>query len=151
MTRQTWIETVRHAIDEFSGTDGPLLPVLHRIQDTIGYVPPEALQQIADALGVTRAEVHGVVSFYHGFRNAPPADHIVKICRAEACQALGAQALVDGARIKPGETAANGKVQLEEVFCLGLCACGPAGLVDGQPVGRLDAQRLDDILVECGA
>lgn len=133
---------------------GPLLPVLHAVQAAFGHVPQECLPQIADELNISRAEVHGVVSFYHDFRQVPAGKHVVKLCRAEACQAVGADALADHAQARLGvgwhETSRSG-VTLEPVFCLGLCACGPAALVDGAVVGRVDAERFDEIAAECGA
>lgn len=134
--------------------EGPLLPILHAVQAEFGHVPPEALPVIAEALNISRAEIHGVVTFYHDFRAEPAGRHVVKLCRAEACQAVGADALADHARARLsvawGGTSASG-VTLEPVFCLGLCACGPAALVDGQVVGRVDATRFDEIAAECGA
>jgi formate dehydrogenase subunit gamma len=135
--------------------EGPLLPILHAVQATLGHVPDAAVPVIARALNLSKAEVHGVVSFYHDFRRAPGGRHVVKLCRAEACQATGGAALAEGALgrlgIGWGGTTRNGAVTVEAVYCLGLCACGPAALVDGQPVGRLDAAALDAILAECGA
>ena len=134
--------------------EGPLLPVLHAVQAAFGHVPRDILPQIADGLNISRAEVHGVVTFYHDFRDVPAGRHVVKLCRAEACQAVGADALADHAKARLGvgwhETSRTG-VTLEPVFCLGLCACGPAALVDGQVVGRVDAERFDAIAAECGA
>jgi formate dehydrogenase subunit gamma len=130
--------------------EGPLLPILHAVQAEFGHVPAEALPRIARRLNISKAEVHGVVSFYHDFREAPAGRHVVKLCRAEACQAMGADALVARAEDRLGvavhETTRDGAVTLEPVFCLGLCACGPAAMVDGRIVGRLDAARLDAIL-----
>ena len=135
--------------------EGPLLPILHAMQAAYGYVPRDALPVIAEGLNISRAEVHGVMSFYHDFRTEPAGTHVVKLCRAEACQAVGAGALADHAKAKLGVewhgTTRNGAVTLEPVFCLGLCACGPAALVDGQVVGRVDADTLDEILTEFGA
>jgi formate dehydrogenase subunit gamma len=132
--------------------EGPLLPILHAVQAEFGYVPDEALPTIAERLNISRAEVHGVVSFYHDFRTAPAGRHVVKLCRAEACQAVGADALVTRAEERLGiamhETTRDGAVTLEPVFCLGLCACGPAAMIDGRIVGRLDAARLDALLDE---
>ncbi|MDE3028752.1 MAG: formate dehydrogenase subunit gamma [Paracoccaceae bacterium] len=140
-------------VAEQIGLEGPLLPILHAVQAAFGYVPQETLPLIADRLNISRAEVHGVVSFYHDFREAPAGKHVVKLCRAEACQSLGADALADHAKARLGvdfhDTAKD--VTLEPVFCLGLCACGPAALVDGRVVGRLDAARLDEILSGFGA
>ncbi|MDE3080629.1 MAG: formate dehydrogenase subunit gamma, partial [Paracoccaceae bacterium] len=138
-----------------SGLEGPLLPILHAVQEAFGYVPQDALPRIAERLNLTRAEVHGVMSFYHDFRTEPAGRHVVKICRAEACQARGADAVVDHAKQLLGvdfhETTPGGGVTLEEVFCLGLCACGPAAMVDGKLVGNLDVARLEKILTEMGA
>jgi formate dehydrogenase subunit gamma len=117
-------------------------------------VPAEVIPRIADRLNLTRAEVHGVVSFYHDFRDAPAGRVVVKLCRSEACKATGADALATVAEARTGvamgETAADGSVTLEPVYCLGLCACGPAAMVDGDIVGRLDADRLDTMLKERG-
>jgi formate dehydrogenase subunit gamma len=105
---------------------------------------------IAEALNLTRAEVHGIVTFYHDFRREPPGRHVLKLCRAEACQSMGAEALATHAQgrlhVGWGETAAGGSLTLEPVYCLGLCACAPAALLDGRPVGRLDRARLDALL-----
>ncbi|MDG1118859.1 MAG: formate dehydrogenase subunit gamma [Flavimaricola sp.] len=137
------------------GREGPMLPILHDVQHAFGHVPEAALPVIALALNVTTAEVHGVVSFYHDFRDAPAGRHVVKICRAEACQAMGANDLADAAKARLGVdwhgTTTDGSVTLEPVYCLGLCACGPAALVDGVVVGRVDKARLDAILEEAGA
>ncbi|MDE3238615.1 MAG: formate dehydrogenase subunit gamma [Paracoccaceae bacterium] len=142
-------------VAELSGLEGPLLPILHAVQEAFGYVPQDALPRIAERLNLTRAEVHGVMSFYHDFRTEPAGRHVVKICRAEACQARGADAVVDHAKQLLGvdfhETTPGGGVTLEEVFCLGLCACGPAAMVDGKLVGNLDVARLEKILTEMGA
>jgi len=112
---------------------GALLPILHDLQDALGYVPPESLALIASELNLTRAEVHGVVTFYHHFRNAPPGRRVVRICRAEACQALGARALEAHAKHTLGidfhETTVDGAITLEPVYCLGNCGCGPSVLI----------------------
>ncbi len=132
------------------GREGPLLPILHDIQASFGHVPQEALPQIAKALNISKAEVHGVVSFYHDFREAPAGAHVVKLCRAEACQAVGADRVAAHAQKALGVdwhgTTPDGRVTLEPVFCLGLCACGPAAMVDGKLVGRVDEARLDGLL-----
>lgn len=132
--------------------EGPLLPILHAVQHEFGHIPEAAIPRIAERLNVSKAEVHGVVSFYHDFRAAPAGRHVVKLCRAEACQAMGADALVARAEARLGvamhETTRDGAVTLEPVFCLGLCACGPAAMIDGRIVGRLDADRLDALLDE---
>ena len=130
--------------------EGALLPILHDIQAAFGHVPQSALPQIAKALNISKAEVHGVVSFYHDFREAPAGAHVVKLCRAEACQAVGADRVAAHAKATLGVdwrgTTADGRVTLEPVFCLGLCACGPAALVDGKVMGRVDEARLDGLL-----
>jgi formate dehydrogenase subunit gamma len=132
--------------------EGPLLPILHAVQHEFGHIPEVAIPRIAQRLNISKAEVHGVVSFYHDFRAAPAGRHVVKLCRAEACQAMGADALVARAKQRLGidmhETTRDGAVTLEPVFCLGLCACGPAAMIDGRIVGRLDADCLDAILDE---
>jgi formate dehydrogenase subunit gamma len=128
------------------GREGPLLPMLHALQEVYGHVPAAAHAPICEALNITRAELHGVISFYHDFRDAPAGRHVLKICRSEACQAVGAEAL--SARVFEllgigwGETTADGRVTLEPVYCLGLCACGPAAMVDGVLKGRAEAAAL---------
>jgi formate dehydrogenase subunit gamma len=133
---------------------GPLLPILHAVQETLGCVPPEAITLIASELNLTRAEVYGVVSFYHDFRREPAGRHVIKLCRAEACQAMGGDALAARAEhrlgITCGSTRPDGAVSLENIYCLGLCATAPSALVDGRPVGRLTAARLDGVLEGAG-
>ena len=127
-------------------TAGAMLPILHDLQHEFGCVPEDATPLIAQALNLTRAEVHGVISFYHDFRRTPPGRHVLRLCRAEACQAMGGAALA--ARLLArlgvawGETTADGTWTVEPVYCLGLCACAPAALLDGQPLGRLDQDAL---------
>lgn len=148
-------DRVREIIAEHIGLEGPLLPIFHAIQSEFGHVPQLAIPVIAEALNIGRAEVHGTMSFYHDFRTEPAGRHVVKLCRAEACQSVGADALAEHARARLGvdwhETTKNGNVTLEPVFCLGLCACGPSALVDGKVVGRLDETKLDNILAGVGA
>ncbi len=148
-------ERIREIIAGLSGLEGPLLPIFHAIQHEFGHVPQMAIPVIAEALNIGRAEVHGTMSFYHDFRTEAAGAHVVKLCRAESCQSVGADALADHARARLGVdwhgTTKNGKVTLEPVFCLGLCACGPAALVDGKVVGRVDPAKLDAILAEAGA
>ncbi len=131
---------------------GALLPLLHDLQATFGCIPEAAVPLLADALNLSRAEVHGVVSFYHDFRRTPPGRHVLKMCRAEACQAVGGAALAARTLARLGidwhGTTADGAVTVEPVFCLGLCACGPAALLDEAPLGRLDAARLDALLAD---
>ena len=132
------------------GMEGPLLPILHAVQAEFGYVPQAALPVIAKGLNISKAEVHGVMSFYHDFRVEKAGAHVLKLCRAEACQAVGADALAAHTKQSLGidwhETTPDGRVTLEPVFCLGLCACGPAAMVDGRVVGRVDAARIDALV-----
>ncbi len=134
------------------GLEGPLLPILHDIQAEFGFVPQDSLPVIANALNISKAEVHGVVSFYHDYRSQPAGRHVLKICRAEACQSMGGEALASRIQQLLGigfhETTADGSVTLEPVYCLGLCACAPAAMLDGAVIGRLDADRLDEIVEE---
>jgi formate dehydrogenase subunit gamma len=130
--------------------DGAALPILHALQHEFGYVDRAAVPLIAQALNLSRAEVHGIVSFYHDFRETPPGQHVLKLCRAEACQSMGADALADAARerlrVDWHETTADGRVTLEPVFCLGLCACAPAAMLDGRVFGALDPARLRTLI-----
>jgi formate dehydrogenase subunit gamma len=143
------------AISAQISLEGPLLPMLHALQAAFDHVPQAAVPILAQTLNISAAEVHGVVSFYHDFKEAPSGRHVVKICRAEACQAVGANVLADATLEKLGVawhgTTANGAVTIEPVYCLGLCACGPAAMVDGKVVGRVDASKMDQILSEAGA
>ena len=137
---------------EMMHLEGPLLPILHGIQEEFGHIPGETLPIVAAALNISRAEVHGVVSFYHDYREQPAGRHVLKLCRAEACQAMGGEALADHARQTLGlgwhETAKDGSLTLEPVYCLGLCACAPAAMLDGEVFGRVDADGLDGLLAE---
>lgn len=137
------------------GLEGPMLPILHALQAAFGHVPAAAVDRIAAALNLGRAEVHGVISFYHDFRTAPAGARTLRICRAEACQAQGGAALEAAARrltgLDWGETSADGALTLEPVYCLGLCACGPAAQLDDRLHGRLDAARLATLLAEGAA
>jgi formate dehydrogenase subunit gamma len=130
--------------------DGACIPILHALQRAFGYVPQEAVPMVAQALNLTRAEVYGVVTFYHDFRREPPGRHVMKLCRAEACQSMGAVALhhhaQDKLRIGWGETTTDGRVTLEPVYCLGLCACAPAAMVDGKVYGGLDPAKLGTLI-----
>ncbi|MEQ1865817.1 MAG: formate dehydrogenase subunit gamma [Micropepsaceae bacterium] len=125
--------------------EGPLLPILHALQAEYGFIPRDAIPVVAHALNLTRAEVYGVVSFYHDFRDKPAGRHVVKLCRAEACQSMGANQLAEAVlkhfRIVWGETSTGG-VTIDAVYCLGFCSVAPAALVDGEPLGKLDAKRL---------
>jgi formate dehydrogenase subunit gamma len=131
---------------------GPLLPILHALQEEFGYIDEAAKPLIAEALNLSRAEVHGVVTFYPDFRDEPAGRHVLKLCRAEACQAAGGDALAAHAErclgIAMGSTAADGSVTLEPIYCLGLCATAPSAMLDGHPIGRLDDERLDALFAQ---
>lgn len=131
---------------------GALLPILHDVQAQLGCVPPAALPEIAKTLNLSLAEVHGVVTFYHDFRSAPPGAHVLKVCRAEACQAVGSAGLQEHLRqrcgVDCGGTTADGRLTVEAVYCLGNCALGPSVQFDGELVARCDAARLDALLAE---
>ncbi len=145
-------DAVERAIAENLSREGALLPILHAVQDALGYIPPESLSRIANALNISNAEVHGVVTFYHDFRTAPAGRHVVKVCRAEACQARGSDALAEHAKAALGvdfkETRADGGVTLEPVYCLGNCALGPSVLLDGRLVGRVTPERFERLVQE---
>lgn len=135
-----------------AGADKPgaLLPILHDIQDALGYVPEAAVPIVAQALNLSRAEVHGVLSFYHLFRRRPPGRHTLFVCRAEACQSMGARELERRIKERLGidfhETTADGRFSLEPIYCLGNCACSPAVMIDDTVHGRVTPERLDEIL-----
>lgn len=143
-------DTVRRIIGDLKGRPGPLLEVLHAIQAALGYVPNDAVPLVAEGLNLSRAEVHGVVTFYHYFRRTPAGAHTLSLCRAEACQSMGGQPLADHVRRRLGidfhETTPDGKISMEPVYCLGNCACSPAAMVDGRLHGRLTPERLDAVL-----
>jgi formate dehydrogenase subunit gamma len=148
------LESVTRSVETAVATHGEragaLLPILHAIQDELGYVPADAVAPLARALNLSRAEVHGVISFYHHFRTQPPGRHVLQLCRAEACQAMGADQIADAARTVLGiefhETTPDGAVGLQPVFCLGNCACAPAAMFDGQVMGRLTVARVEQEL-----
>lgn len=150
----TPLERVQDAVERRRHLPGALLPILHAIQDDLGYVPPEAVPQIAKALSLSRAEVHGVITFYHHFRSAPPGRHVIQVCRAEACQAMGAERLLANLRkrlaLEHDGTTADGAVTLEPVYCLGNCACAPAVMVDGELRGRVTDSVLAGIVDATG-
>jgi formate dehydrogenase subunit gamma len=141
---------IRRLAEAHPAQAGALLPILHAVQDEYGYVPDEAVPIIANVLNLSRAEVHGVVSFYHFFRTVRPGKHTVYVCRAEACQSMGARALESYAKAKLAigyhETTADGRFSLEPVYCLGNCASSPAVMVDETVYGRVTPERLDEIL-----
>jgi formate dehydrogenase subunit gamma len=144
-------QRVRAVVDVHRGDRGALLPILHGLQAEFGYIGPEMVPVIAEELNLSKAEVHGVISFYADFRSEPAGRTVVKLCRAEACQSVGAERLVAHAQqvfgIKLGQTTADGSITLEQVFCLGNCALGPAGQINGRLVGRLDENRLDVLML----
>lgn len=131
---------------------GALLPILHEVQDALGHVPPDEVPRIAEALNLSRAEVHGVVTYYPHFRSTPAAGRVLQICRAESCQAMGADALVAHAGKVLGcglhGASADGAFTLEPVFCLGLCASSPALMLGEEVHARVTPQRLDELLAE---
>jgi formate dehydrogenase subunit gamma len=129
---------------------GATLPILHALQEAFGFITDRAIEMIADALNLSRAEVHGTVSFYHDFRRAPAGAQVLKLCRAEACQSMGADALAaqmrEGLGVDWHGTTSDGRVTLEPVFCLGLCACAPAAMIDDKVMGRVDRTSLTTAL-----
>jgi formate dehydrogenase subunit gamma len=143
---------VNAALEKMRGEPGPLLEILHAVQEQLGCVPPEAIPPIADALNLSRAEVHGVVSFYHHFRGTPAARTHVQLCRAEACQSMRARELEAHATralgVNVGETTPDGRVTLDAVYCLGNCACAPAMMVNGELHGRMSPARFDELARE---
>ena len=145
-------DRVRALVAAHRGDRGALLPILHRIQAEFGYVGSDVVPVLAAELNISRADVHGVVTFYTDFRSEPAGRTVLKLCRAEACRAMGAEQLVAHAEqvlgIKVGQTTPDGSVTLEQVFCLGNCALGPAGQVDERVRGRLSPARLDTLLTE---
>ncbi|MGE0007225.1 MAG: formate dehydrogenase subunit gamma [Parvibaculaceae bacterium] len=145
-------ERVRDVCKRHGNRPDELLEILHEVQEALGHVSESVLPVIARALNLSRAEVHGVVTFYHDFRRAPAGRHVVKICRAESCQSMNGEALCNHARTSLkagfGETTADGTVTLEAVYCLGNCALSPAMMVDGRLHGRVDARRFDEIMAQ---
>jgi formate dehydrogenase subunit gamma len=142
----------REIIEQHQALKGPMLPILHALQEEFGFISEEAMRLVAQCLNITRAEVYGVVSFYHDFREAPAARHVLKICRAEACQSMGgeenASALLRSLGLDWGQTTPDGRLTIEPVYCLGLCACAPNAMLDGEPRARLDAPGLRDLAGE---
>jgi formate dehydrogenase subunit gamma len=155
MPEATAEETARTIAAEHGNRPDELIEILHDVQLALGYVPEATVPALAHALNLSRAEVHGVVTFYHDFRAKPAGRHVLKLCRAEACQSMGGEALVERAEsrlgVACGETSADGRVTLEPVYCLGLCATAPSAMIDGRIVGRMTADRLDALLKEAGA
>ncbi|MBB4256176.1 formate dehydrogenase subunit gamma [Bradyrhizobium sp. CIR3A] len=150
---EPWNETRgAEIIAEHANQEGATLVILYALQEAFGYVPEAAIPMVAQALNLSRAEVHGVFTFYHDFRHKPAGRHVLKLCRAEACQAAGGDALAARAEAKLGvslgNTTADDRVTLEPIYCLGLCATAPSAMLDGRLIGRLDQKRLDALIVE---
>jgi formate dehydrogenase subunit gamma len=141
---------IRSIVSEHASRPGALLPILHAVQDALGYVPDSAVPIIAQALNLSRAEVHGVVSFYHFFRSSPPGKQVLYLCRAEACQARGSRELERYVQDKLGvsfhETTADGRFTLEPIYCLGNCACAPALMIDDEVRGRATPALIDALV-----
>jgi formate dehydrogenase subunit gamma len=137
-------------IQEREHLPGALLPILHALQEEFGYIDPAAVPLVADALNISHAEVHGVISFYHDFRHEPPGRHVLKVCRAEACQSMGCDRLIAHVEkklgVKLGETTDDGSFTVGQVFCLGNCALSPAVMLDGRPYGRVSPQVADFLI-----
>ena len=146
------VDQIEKIIGRYRGQPGPLLIVLHAIQEEFGYIPEEAEPVVAEGLNLSRAEVHGVVTFYNLFRHHPPGRHVVQICQAESCKSMNSDKLTEHARrtlgIEMNQTTPDGQFTLEPVYCLGNCACSPAMMVDGQIYGRLTNARFDEVLAE---
>jgi len=150
-----WNETLAlEIVRRHDGREGPLLPILHDVQATFGCVPVEAIRLIATELNLTRAEVHGVASFYHDFRDRPAGRHVLKVCRAEACQSMQGEAVAEQVLkhfgVGWGETTSDGALTIEATYCLGLCACAPSAMLDNTPMARLDPDAIDEIAREVG-
>ena len=155
MPETTAESTARAIAGEHGNRPDALIEILHEVQSALGFVPEAVIPVLADALNLSRAEVHGVVTFYHDFRRKPAGRHVLKLCRAEACQSMGGEAIVQRAEdrlgVACGETSADGRVTLEPTYCLGLCATAPSAMIDGRVVGRMTADRLDALLRDAGA
>ncbi len=152
MTRpEIWDELLAmETVTALKDLPGACIPIFHALQEEFGYVDQRAIPMVADALNLSKAEVVGVLNFYHDFRQEPPGNHILRLCRAEACQAMGADALIHDVEsklgAKLGETTADGEVTLEQVFCLGNCALSPAASWDGKMLGRVNVGRVSTLL-----
>jgi formate dehydrogenase subunit gamma len=141
---------IEAALAAHQGRPGPLLQVLHEVQNRLGYVPPAAIPIIAEALNLSRADVHGVVTFYHHFRQAPGGRHVIQLCQAEACRSMHCEQLTEHVQRKLGVelhgTTADGRYTLEPVYCLGNCACSPAVMIDGELHGRVTPESFDALI-----
>lgn len=150
MPARSWDESeAEQIIAAHAGREGPMLPILHDLQAAFGFISEAAMRLVAARLNVTRADVYGVVSFYHDYRQEKPGRHVLKICRAEACQAMGGEAnaakLLDRLGLDWGATTPDGRLTVEPVYCLGLCACAPSAILDDDVHGRLDAAALETL------
>jgi formate dehydrogenase subunit gamma len=144
------LQQIDQALAQFRGHQGALLQVLHSVQSNLGYIPPASIPLIAESLNLSRAEVHGVVTFYHYFRQAPPGRHTIRLCQAEACRSMHCETLTDHVKRQLGidfhETTSDGRFTLEPVYCLGNCACAPAMMIDEELHGRVTVDRFDALV-----
>jgi formate dehydrogenase subunit gamma len=152
--RSPWsVDEANRIIDQCRMLEGAALPILHAMQERFGYVDRAAIGLIAEALNLSRAEIHGIVTFYHDFRDAPVDGPVLRLCRAESCQAMGCENLVAHLAaahgLSPDKADPKDRLRIETVYCLGNCALSPAALLDDEPIGRLDASRIDAIVHEC--
>ncbi len=149
------LTTVRGVLERRAGMPGALLPILHDVQDALGHIPAHVVPEIAAALGLSRAEVHGVITYYQHFRTEPAGRHVLQICRAESCQAMGADQLLTHAKQRLGcdlhGTTPDGAFSLEPVYCLGLCASSPAMMFDDEPHARVTPQMFDALVARAGS
>ena len=152
LTNLDHINLAKEVVSGKKDTPGPLIEILHEVQRRLGYIPANVVPAIAEGLNLSRAEIHGVISFYHFFRATPPGRHIVKICRAEACQAMGSRRLEEHAKeslnIEYHETTQDGSITLEPVYCLGNCACAPAIRIDDAVHANVDAKVFDLLMMK---
>lgn len=150
LSEEAVLQATRQALHRHEGHKGSLMPILHDVQHALGYIPEAAVPVIGQALQLSRAEVHGVISFYPHFRQTPAADVVLEVCRAESCQAMGGEQLAAHAQERLGcgfhATSTDGKVTLEPVYCLGLCAQSPAVMINGKPHARVTPAKLDKLL-----
>ena len=148
-----WNETrAQEIIDAHLGLEGPALPILHALMDEFGHVPEAAIPQLARSLNISRAEMFGVVTFYHDFHREPHGRHTLKICRAESCQSMGAEKMATDLLARLGlkwhQTTPDGALTVEPVYCLGLCSHSPSAMYDGEPIGRVDGAALEELARE---
>lgn len=148
---QAWdADRAQSRIRELEHLPGALLPILHALQEEFGYVDEQAVPLVADALNISHAEVHGVITFYHDFRHSAPGKHVLKMCRAEACQSMACDKTIEHVErrlgVKLGQTTEDGTLTIDAVYCLGLCALSPAVMMDGKPYGRVSPQVADFLI-----